>query len=316
MDDASSRKKSFKLIFWLTAAKLAFILLTIAAGIWVIYLVTHTAQSDKQAVSFGRIYGSGFAPRSDTFSIASSSGLYRYSGGTWQRVSKRETNGKIQFLPVRQGWLEVDPVSNRVIIRNWTGGRIGSYSLANSQKGFWAASYQQAYVVRLTGDSGHYTIDQIAPDGTVKQTLHLRSIQGKAQSIALHPTNNRCLAVATRDGLYVTEDGGVHFKKFFKGKDVTSVAFGFAKQPLIYAALFDKQSKKTALYTVYLSHQNTVNNLDLATVESDRVTQVVTRSNHPHEIIVRTSNNDAYLTNNYGNNWIIIAHNGRGLASK
>lgn len=311
-----SRKKKFQLLIWLSAAKLIFILIVVAAGVWAIYALSHNDQAGKQSLSLGRTRAIGFAPTGHVLRVATTSGLFRYSGGHWQRLSKTALASSAPLMATRQGWLTVNTAQQKLWTYNDTGKQITRRSIHQLADGVWAVAYGTGAFSSLTRTSSGTQLRQWSSAGVEQKAVRLASFDGHVTQLARHPSDPMQFALATTKGLAVTSDGGRHFRFLFKGKRVTSLAYGFTKQPTLYVALFDSVKNETALYAVYLNKQTVVNNLDLATVESDHVILLASNPAYPNEVAVVTSHNDLYLTYNGGENWSVIAHKGQLLGKK
>jgi hypothetical protein len=87
------------------------------------------------------------------------------------------------------------------------------------------------------------------------------------------------------------------------------MAYGFTKQPSVLVASFGQE---TSLYQILPQQKKTIN-LDMGTVESDRLIRIMQNPVKTGEAAILTRHGDMYRTENGGQNWTIIAQKGRGL---
>lgn len=302
-----SDRKSFALLFWLFVAKIALILLLVGLVVWLIQSVRTASQGNKAGVTFGKVLGAAYTSDGKQLRIGSSSGIAAYENGSWKKQSL-SVSGAIQIVPVEGGFITLGKNQNAVL-RTDNGGTTTSIRLpVQPKEGLFAAAYMTHHLF-LLADNQLYTSENM---GKTWNRRRLQGIHGVPQMLAADPEKSGTLAVATHSGLYVTEDQGVHFKAFLKGKSVTAVSFGPGGKATLFAGLDGSQ---TMLYSILLQYDKEIN-LELDTVQNDRLVQIARNLKNPQTSTVITANGDAYLTENGGQNWTIIAKNGRGLSQR
>lgn len=310
-----SRKRSFKFIFWMFIAKIAFIALCAIGGIWLIFFMTHSGTGSKNEVTFHQVLGGGYASHGSHFWLASTHGIVSYNESRWKNESVKPIPRQTRFLSVENGWIRMERHSVQAAEISANGKRTDTIHLPQNASGIWAADYHTHELYHLAVSGGVYSIEWSTENGKSWHHRSLHGIHGKVQRLAVNPGNSRIFAIATTQGLYLSSDGGSTFQTYFRGKEVTSIAYSFSSQPSLLAAYFDKKQKETFLYHVIPDQRKAIN-LDLDTVANDRVTQILTSPVHPQESVVLTAGDDGYQTKNGGQNWTIIAQRGRGLQTK
>ncbi|WP_010631413.1 hypothetical protein [Sporolactobacillus vineae] len=302
-----SDRKSFALLFWLFLAKIGLILLLVVLIIWLIQSVRTANQGNKAGVTFGKVLGAAYSSDGNQLRIGTGKGIAAYEKGRW-KTKTVSLPGAVQLVPVEGGFFTLN-THQRAVLRTDNNKIITSVRLpAQPRAGLFTAAYATRHLYFLNGKQ-LYSSENL---GKSWNRTFLKGVQGAPQMLAADPKKSGTLAVATHSGLYVTEDQGVHFKAFLRGKSVTAVSFGPGGKTTLFAGLYGNQ---TMLYSI-LPQYNKEINLDLDTVKGDRLVQIARNPKYPQTTTVITANGDAYLTENGGQNWTIIAKNGRGLSQR
>lgn len=297
-----SDRKSFKLVFWLFVAKIALILLLAGFAVWLIYVVKQAVTGDNSGLHFKHITGSGYTQNGKLW-VASDSGLAGYHDGKWSRSSENKTKGAF-FLPVDNGYFRITGktieyiADGKVITKNELPAGLG--------KGVWAAGYKSHAISHLSRDQLSISVDS----GNSWEDQQLEGIKGNPQQLAIDPGNDRNFAVATDRGLYLTSDGGKTGIAMLKGENVTSVSYGFNSRQTLLAGT---SGDETALYSIIPDEDKAIH-LDIGSVESDRLIQIKQNPVRHQEAVLITAGGNIYMTENGGQNWVIIAQNGRALS--
>lgn len=305
-----SDKKSFQLVFWLLAAKIGFILILAGLAVWLIYSVHSAGDRNQAAVRFGKVLGSGFTETDDRLWIASGSGIVSYRGGSWKKEMAAQIPASTQIVPVKNGYLQFEG-NGTAEEKNDNGKLIRSISLSKKWTGgIWGADASAHAFYHVSTDGGNLMLNYSADGGKNWSTSTLKAVKGNVLMLAVYPEKENVFAIATTKGLFVTQDGGAHFQVYLNGQAVSSASFGSGPNLSLLAGTYGSD---TALYTILPAHQKTIN-LEMGTVEGDRLVQIFQSLKHTGEAAVLTESGDVYLTRNSGENWIILAQNGRGLS--
>ncbi|RYL95707.1 group-specific protein [Sporolactobacillus sp. THM7-4] len=309
-----SDKKSFQLVFWLLVAKIAFILLLVGLAVWLLYTVRSAGSADRAAVRFQNPQGAGYTADGSKLWIGSKSGISSYRKGSWvkEKAEKNPPAGA-ELLPTADGYIQVEPERTVVEQKTIRGDTLETLAIPKGQTGgFWAAGYHSHHLYHLQESNGKLLLHFSTNRGKTWNQRVIKGIKGKVNTFAVHPSRSDVFALATNNGLFFTQDGGSHFRTFLKGEQVSSVSIGFG-DPI--ALLAGTAGRDTALYNI-IPGQNKEVNLEIGTVEGDRIEWIVQNPARQGESAILTKNRDVFLTDNGGQNWIILAKSGRGLSGK
>jgi hypothetical protein len=303
-----SDRKSFALLFWLFVAKIGLILLLVVLMFWLFQSVRTANQGNKTGVTFGKVLGAGYTSNGKQLRIGTSTQFATYENGRWQKQQTASAPGTIQIVPVKGGFFSIDK-NKAGVLRTDNGRTMASFHLPVQPKaGLFAAAFSTRHLYFLAGKQLYVSANL----GKSWSRKALQGIRGVPQMLAADPQKTGTFAVATRSGLYITADQGTHFKQFLKNQSVTCVSFGFGGQTTLFAGIYGSQ---TMLYSILPQHNKEIN-LELDTVQGDRLVQIVRNPKQTQATTVMTENGDAYMTENGGQNWTIIAKNGRGLSQR
>lgn len=303
----ASGKKSVSWVFWLLAAKIVFILLLAGMTVWIIYAVQAHNSENGEGVRFTHVLGAGYSKDGKTLWLGTDKQLVTYKNGTWAAEKLKGDSRISMYLPINSGFIQISKSGN--IEWKTLKQEPSVYRKLNDQEGIWANGYAtgRLYTLQTIGSMSKLRFSDNR--GDTWRTINLKSIEGTAQVMAVSPINKNQLAIGTAKGLYVSTDHGAHFQRFLKGHSVTSMAYGFTKQPSLLVAGFGQE---TSLYQI-LPQQKKIINLDMGTVESDRLIKIIQNPIKLGETVILTKHGDMYRTENGGQNWTIIAQKGRGL---
>ncbi|SFG53412.1 hypothetical protein [Sporolactobacillus nakayamae] len=303
----ASGKTSVRWVFWLLAAKIAFILLLAGVTVWIIYAVQAHNSGSSEGVRFTHVLGAGYSKDGKTVWLGTDKQLVTYKKGTWDAENLKSDSRVLMYLPINSGFIQISK-SGSIEWKTLKQEPLNRRKL-NDQKGLWAQGYAtgRLYNLHTIGKTSELRFSDNRGDSW--RTIKLETVEGTAQVLAVSPTNKSQLAIGTTKGLYVSTDHGAHFQRYLKGHSVTSMAYGFTKQSSLLVASFRQE---TSLYQILPQQTKTIN-LDMDTVASDRLIKIIQNPIKPGEAIILTKHGDMYQTENGGQNWTIIAQKGRGL---
>ncbi|MCL1631153.1 hypothetical protein M3N64_04225 [Sporolactobacillus sp. CPB3-1] len=306
-NEAASGRKSVSWVFWLLAAKVIFILLLAGGTIWIIYAVS-AMHSGKGSVPIARVQGAGYTKDGKTLWLRTENRRVSYTKGRWHSEKADDLEKTSIILPFRTGVVQVDRTGavqwkaqdQRTIIRRDT---------VTPSEGLWAAGYESEHVYHLFAQGSNLILRITRDSGRSWFQSRAGHVTGDVQVLAVSPDEPDKLAIGTTEGLYVSDDSGAHFTRFLAGRSVTSAAYSSGGTTTLYAAV---SGKETSLFQL-IPQQNKIIDLDMGTVESDRLVRILPNPRKYAELVIITHRGDLYRTENGGQNWTIIAKNGRGL---
>jgi hypothetical protein len=303
----ASGKKSVSWVFWLLVAKIVFILLLAGMTVWLIYAVQAQNSDSSEGVRFKHVLGAGYSKDGKTLWLGTDKQLVTYKKGTWAAEKLKGDSRVSIYLPINSGFIQI--IKLGIIERKTLKQESLNHRKLNNQEGLWAQGYatDRLYNLQNIGKTSKLRFSDNKGDSW--RTIKLENFEGTAQVLAVSPINKNQLAIGTTKGLYVSTDHGAHFQRFLKGHSVTSMAYGFTKQPSVLVASFGQE---TSLYRILPQQKKTIN-LDMGTVESDRLIEIIQNPIKLGETVILTKHGAMYRTENGGQNWTIIAQKGRGL---
>lgn len=316
-----SDKKSYLLVFWLFVAKIAFILLVLLGVVWLIMSVRSSSGDDNVAVHFDKGTAAGYTDDGKSLWLGGRSGVVTYKNGTWIENKGNETGGGADYLPVEAGYYLISDQGSRLsLIRQEVVGAadpdradeaVATSDIPDEQTsgGLWAAGYRSKALFHLVARDGEEILFLSTDGGKTWERRQLSGIDGKINDLAVDPESEDAFAVATSEGLFVTEDGGRQFRTLLKGASVNSASYSFERPSAILAATFDGE---TNVYRV-LPNADTVLRLETPTMESDPIVAIACNPGQTAGLAVLTAKGDVYVTENRGANWTIRARDGKGL---
>lgn len=165
-----------------------------------------------------------------------------------------------------------------------------------------AASYRgEAVYVRNAAPNSelsqglYYTLD----DGQTWTTISANGLSDAPFSIAVHPDNTGIVAVATRNGTYLSTDNGTNFQLIQSGL-ASAVAFDTDEGTTLYSAFQN--------LTQYNMRDVSSTTIDVPSFSEEEAIMFIAISPLDGQIAIATSERDIYVTD--GNSWKQIVEAG------
>lgn len=282
------------------------LLLTLAAGA-------------KAGVNLTHVHGLAYSADGKRLFVPSHHGLAVYERGTWRKEPGPE-HDYMGFTVTRASFYSsghpapgsklVDPLG---LIRSDDGGRTWTRLGLEGESDFHALAAGYAsnavYVYnhhpnsRMSKAGIYFTLN----DGNTWQRAKAQELSGEPSSIAVHPENPAIIAVATKNGLYLSTDSGDSFRGLAEGP-AYSVLFdldgrhlwygGYAKAPTL--ARLDWQTGER-------------DNISLPSLDRDAVAYIAQNPADRNVYALATFKRNIFQTADSGDTWTQIAHQGKGL---
>ncbi len=154
--------------------------------------------------------------------------------------------------------------------------------------------------IRKTGL--HFTLN----DGFSWKAASARGLQGEPHALAVHPDDAARVAVATANGIFVSNDSGESFRRLAVGQG-TAVCFDLDGKRLWHGS-FDRGPR---LVSVALPGGES-KAVSLPRMERDAVAYVAQNPAERSTYAIATFGRDVFLTRDGGASWIAIAEKGEG----
>ncbi|MGG3987014.1 WD40/YVTN/BNR-like repeat-containing protein [Bacillus smithii] len=129
-------------------------------------------------------------------------------------------------------------------------------------------------------------------------------------AIAVHPTNEKMVVIGTKNGLFVSNDFGNHFKKVIPDLYITALYFN-EKGDLYIAGVNSSSLIKINVNTKEKQEIN-IPALD----NDDAISYIAQNPTNEKEIVIATFKKNVYLSSDSGENWTKIADQGKGISQK
>ncbi|MGR3765811.1 F510_1955 family glycosylhydrolase [Rossellomorea sp. NS-SX7] len=272
---------------------------------------------DAESGSIEHLHGAGYPNDKEAFVIATHNGLYKYEDGKWLEANS-EKHDYMGFYPYNEGFYSSGHPEQGSDLKNPLG-LIKSTDYGKSMEKLAFYGETDFHYLAAGYESGAVYVLNQEPNSKLEAGLYLTEDEGENWSkkemsgfdstgiggMAVHPSDKNRMAIASRDGLFLTEDGGDNFTAVTEGNMTTGIFLG--EKTGIYSSIengtitlveFDLETgKETPLQAPELKQDNPIMH----------ITQNPT---DPSELTIVTYNNDIYRTANNGQDWEEIMDEG------
>ena len=148
----------------------------------------------------------------------------------------------------------------------------------------------------------YYTLN----DGFAWALSKAQGIDGSIHAIAVHPSRPQTVAVATKEGIFLSQDHGDHFSRIAPGQGL-AVFFDLDGEHLI----FSRYDGTPRLYRHSLKSRGDTD-IPLPSLTRDAVSHVAQNPVNRAEYAIATFERSVFLSRDGGRAWTQIAYNGQG----
>ncbi len=291
-------------------------------------LVAHEPESEEEKillqenlfssdeVFFSHIHGVGYAKDGNSILVAAHDGIKLYNNGQWI-APELPAHDYMGFSPVDEGFyssghptLDSDLLNPLGLVKVSSNGEIKSLAFAGVFDFHQMAAGYYSHAIYAINNETHpylkrglnYTLDE----GKSWTRSSKQSLTKMATQIAVHPTDTNTVAVTTIEGTYLSQDYGNSFKRFDNDKIFTAVTFSPNGQFLVYGHL--------TIEVLQLPDGEASSIPSPEFSKGEYITFIAVNPMRTKEVVVASNKKNIYLSNNWGNTWLQIAREGRGLS--
>ncbi|MGB3288628.1 MAG: glycosyl hydrolase [Burkholderiaceae bacterium] len=283
----------------------------------------HARSSAETAVQIELVHIHGLSYSSDgqQILIPSHNGIAIYSQGGWSMMvgPKHDYMGFSATRDALYSSGHPAPGSNLVnpfgLIKSNDGGKTWQKLGLEGESDFHtlATSYgtNAIYVVNHQANSQMKTAGIYATesDGATWQQVAANGLKSKISSLAVHPNNPKLLAAGAGEGLYLSSDGGNHFKRVVATKQVLGQWFDLDGKRL----WFGSYAGRPALSRIDLSGSMEPQDIRIPVEPDDAIAYIAQNPVRNEEFAIATFKRSVYVSPDSGISWTQIASKGAAL---
>ncbi|WP_246943730.1 F510_1955 family glycosylhydrolase [Bacillus pinisoli] len=253
------------------------------------------------------IHGLGYAGNQQAIFFASHDGLKVYEDGSWYSATEFN-NDYMGFNAVDKGFYTsghpgkgVDLENPLGLSRSYDNGKTLEFLGFQGESDFHAMGVgfenHTVYVLNEQKNSkmdvGLYVTED---DGENWDKLAATNLGEKIFSIAVHPANSKIVAVASEEGIFLSEDRGESFTLLTSNLQGTSVFF--STDALWYGAY-----GKEPILMKYLLSNSSQEKVNLPQMEQDAVMYLAQNPQNEKEVVFYSFNGDVFITQDGTSTW-------------
>lgn len=289
----------------------------VRAALAALALVAYGGAAGAQGMTLPDVHGLTYSADGKRLIVAVHDGLAVYSAGAWSRdtgprhdyMGFTATKGRFYSSghPAQGSGLK-NPLG---LMASGDGGRTWDARGLVGESDFHAlgASYETnaIYVYTHARNSrmerpGLYST---LNDGFAWKAARAQGLDGPVLAIAVHPSKPQTVAVATKEGVYLSSDGGDRFERLAPGQGL-AVFFELDGENLIFSR-YDGSARLNR----YSLNARSDTPISLPPLARDAVSFIAQNPADRAEYVIATFERNLFVTGDMGKNWKQIAQNGQ-----
>ncbi len=260
------------------------------------------------------IHGLGYAGNQNAIFFATHDGLKIFDNGNWYKT-KGQNNDYMGFNAVSQGFYTSGHPGMGVNLSNPLGlkmSRDNGKSLIDlgfeGESDFHAmgVGYENhtIYVLNEYKNSKMNKGLYVSRDnGNSWKKVQANNLNKKVLSIAVHPTNDLIIAVASQGGILLSEDGGENFDYITKDSQGTSVYFS---KDILWYSVYEGDAKLVK----YSLQDKRKSEVPLPKLGQDGIIYLAQNPQEPKEVVFATFNGHVFFSTDGASDWGKLVYNG------
>ena len=303
--EVKAQQKRQQQMMWIGAGIIA---ITLVIGL--VFLIN---RNSRVTVTFPDIHGMSFIGDGEQLRVATHTGIVAYHNGDWSKPDL-PINDYMGYSGTENGFFSsghpgarsrlVNPIG---LVRSQDHGTNITTINFSGETDFhvMGASYygETIYVLNpapnsLLSAGLHYSLDS----GQTWEQSVAEGLTEPPMQIAVHPNDAGVLALATRAGVFLSNDFGATFTRISDANIVTSVAFDPDGERLLFG--FDN------LFSYSLSNGQITSLAVSPDIDADQAILYIALNPVDEALAFATSDRDIYLSPNGGESWEQIAADG------
>ncbi|MFD2760404.1 F510_1955 family glycosylhydrolase [Lentibacillus juripiscarius] len=265
--------------------------------------------------SIEHVHGMGYAGNDNGLYFASHTGLKIYREDEWFKTSNN-FNDYMGFNAVDEGFYtsghpgEDSDLPNPIgIQRSFDGGKTLESLKFEGETDFHAMAVgYNSHDIFVMNPAKNSKLEQgfykSQDEGESWESVNASGLEGEIFALAIHPSDSNHFAVATTNGVFVSNDGGSNFQIITEAVQGTAVFFN--EENLYYASY--STSPSLVKYNIESGKQETINLPDLT---EDGPVYIAQNPQDNQEFAIYTTKGQAYITKDGAESWDQILENGK-----
>ncbi len=280
-------------------------------------LLVYGGVAAAQGVTLTHVHGLAYSADGKQLFIPSHHGLAIYSNGRWSKAPEPEHDYMGFSATKNRFYSSGHPAPGSALknpfglIVSGDGGRTWEKRGLEGETDFHVLGtgyetnavyvYSPERNSRMDRPGIYYTLN----DGLRWVRAPAQGLSGTVHAIAVHPSNPRIAAIATKDGLFLSTDSGARFERLAAGQAFAAF-FDLDAEHLFYSM----HDGAAGLYRQSLNSRGRTE-VPLPSLTRDAVSHIAQNPARRAEYAIATFERSVFLGKNMSKNWTQIARNGQ-----
>ncbi|MCY9666388.1 hypothetical protein M5X11_15705 [Paenibacillus alginolyticus] len=271
-------------------------------------------------VAMEHIHGLGYTSDGKQILIPAHTGLVAYSEGKWSNVDAPK-NDYMGFVTVDSGFYSSGHPGQGSKLKN----PLGVVKSTDEGKSLTTLDFEGVsdFHAMTVGYKTHsiYVFNE-QPNTKMKSAglyvskddaktwnkSELNGFSGEPLALAAHPSDDKVVALGSKEGLFLSNDSGNHIEKLISGLVVTSLTFSNNGE------LFAATANSPTMLQFNLSNKDKKEIKLPALDKDDAISYIAQNPTDHNELVLATYKKDVFISKDAGTKWTKIADKGNGIS--